>query len=103
MTALDFAMAMAFTDPNVSRAAWYRDASGQYSEVRVVLRRPDEQVSFGAGHLVVETVVADVRVSDVADPQPGDEVLIDEETFVVQGAPQRKSARLVWRMELVPA
>lgn len=103
MTALDFAMEMAFTDPNLSRAAWYRDQAGQYREVRVVLRRPDESIAFGAGRFVGETVLADVRVCDVAEPLDGQTILIEEESFLIQGAPIRQSTRLVWRLELVPA
>jgi len=102
MTALDFALEMAFTDPNISQPAWYRDQAGQYREVRVIVRRPDETVAFGAGRLIAETVIADVQVSDIREPLAGETIKIGAESFVVQGAPGRESARLVWRMELVP-
>ena len=102
MTALDFAMEMAFTDPNIAQTAWYRDQAGQYREVRVIVRRADETVAFGAGRLRAETVIADVRVCDITEPLAGETIQIGTEIFVVQGAPRCESARLVWRMELVP-
>ena len=102
MTALDFAVEMAFTDPNISQPAWYRDQTGQYREVRVIVRRPDETVTFGAGRLLAETTIADLQVCDISEPQAGETILIGEESFIVQGSPRRESARLVWRMELIP-
>lgn len=102
MTALEFAVEMAFTDPNISQPAWYRDQAGQYREVRVIVRRPDETVAFGAGRLIAETMIADVRACEITEPLAGETIQIGAERFVVQGAPRRESARLVWRMELVP-
>jgi hypothetical protein len=42
-------------------------------------------------------------VSEVAEPRAGDRVVVDDETFVIQGEPVRDSERLVWTLETRPA
>ena len=92
-----------FADPNLARDAIWRPSVGNPISIRVMLRRPDEVASFGESRFATDTTVLDIRVTQVAEPRPGDQVEIDGELFVVQGEPRRDSVRLVWRIEAVPA
>jgi hypothetical protein len=45
-----------------------------------------------------------VRTSQVANPRPGEQLIIDGPTFFIQGEPgQRDPDRLVWQMDVRPA
>ena len=49
-----------------------------------------------------ETTRLDVRVAEVADPRPGDRIVVDGDAFVVQGEPVRDRERLVWTLDARP-
>jgi hypothetical protein len=49
-----------------------------------------------------ETTHFDLRVSEVVTPRPGDRLILDGETFVVQGEPARDRERLVWTLDARP-
>ena len=74
----------------------------QIRTVRVVTKRPDEVLDFGESRVVAATTVAEVRVSEVPDPQEGDTLEIGDAVFVVQGAPRRDAERLIWSLDLRP-
>jgi hypothetical protein len=43
----------------------------------------------------------EVRVSEVASPRPGDQLIVDGQTLVVQGEPERCDPdRLVWTLDI---
>lgn len=100
MTAFAAALRSLFLDPNMSVLALYRaGGAGAGVAVRVMRSAPDELTNFSGQRFVVETVMIDVRVSDVSDLASGDTFDIDGEVFVVQGAPRRDEDRLTWRAE----
>ena len=103
MSAFSEALGMLFFDANLSVAIWHRDSEGQFTRARGILRRPDELTSFGAARLMSDTTRIDVRVADIPAPRPQEQILIGEETFLIQGEPQRDRERLVWTLELTPA
>ncbi len=103
MTALAAAVEALFVDPNISVEIWHRDMEGRFTKARGILRRPDEITSFGAARLVSQTAHLDVRVVDIPSPRPDEQILIGEETFLIQGEPRRDRERLVWTLELAPA
>jgi hypothetical protein len=70
--------------------------------VRVIRKAPDEVTAFGAAQILSDTTIIDVRVSEMANPKPGDGVSIGAENFVIQGEPKRDRDRLIWTLELVP-
>ena len=39
----------------------------------------------------------------VCDPRPQEQILIGEDTFLIQGEPRRDRERLIWTIELAPA
>ncbi|MCL7465538.1 hypothetical protein [Phaeovulum sp. NW3] len=102
MTAFAAALAQLFADPNLSVEFWHRDVAGQFVPARGILRRPDELTEFGAARLISEITRIDVPVSVLPAPRPGEEIVIGEETFLIQGEPRRDRERLVWTLELVP-
>ena len=103
MNALAEALGVLFLDANISVEIWHRDGEGQFTRARGILRRPDEITEFGLARLLSETTRIDVRVADIPDPHPQEQILIGEETFLIQGEPRRDRERLVWTIELYPA
>lgn len=103
MTAFDAATAMLFRDPNLSvAAAFLVGGVGEPQAVRVIRRRPDEAASFGNTRALVETMVIDVRTSDLPLIVKNDVFVIAGDLWKVSAAPQRDRERLVWRVELNP-
>jgi hypothetical protein len=102
MTAFAGLIGRLFADPNLGRDAVYEPAGGEPLSVRVVARRADAVTEFGDARLWSETTRLDLRVSEVAEPRPGDRIVVDGEVFVVQGQPVRDRERLVWTLELRP-
>ena len=103
MIAFSSAVDALFADPNLGRAATWEPADGDPFPVRIIARRADAITDFGDARLWSETTRIDIRVAELAEPRPGDRVVIDGETFVVQGAPVRDRERLVWTLDLRPA
>jgi hypothetical protein len=67
--------------------------------VRIIVSQPDEEISLGQLDLRVDTIVADVRISEVPDLANGDTFTIGDETFVVKGK-DRDPLRLIWTVDL---
>ena len=102
MLAIRAAIDVLFVDPNLGRDANYEPAEGEPFPVRVIARRADAVTDFGDARLWSETTRFDLRVSEVASPRPGDRLVLDGETFVVQGEPVRDRERLVWTLDVRP-
>lgn len=101
-----FAAAMddLFVDPNIAADAVYLPSSGGAgSDVRVILKRPDEVASFGEARIATETLTLLVRVAEIQDPEEDDQFLISGRNYVVQGAPIADAMRLVWTLNTRPA
>jgi len=102
VTAFAAAVDALFADPNLGRAAIYEPADGDPFPVRVIARRADAITEFGEARLWSETTRFDVRVAEVASPRPGDRIVIDDTTYIVQGEPTRDRERLVWTIDARP-
>ena len=102
MTAVAGLVDRLFADPNLGRDAAYDPAEGDAFPVRVIARRANSVADFGEARLWLETTRFDLRVSEVASPRPGDRLVLDGETFVVQGEPVRGRERLVWTVDVRP-
>jgi hypothetical protein len=93
-----------FADPNLGLDAMHRAGGADPGvPVRVIVRRPDRVGDFGATRIVAETLIIDVRVSEIAGPTDGDTIELDGTVYVVQGEPIRDAERLVWTIEGRPA
>ena len=103
MTAFAAAIGMLFSDPNISVEIWHRDIEGRFTKVRGILRRPDEITEFGSARLMSETTRVGVRVDDIPAPRPQEQILIGEDTFLIQGEPRRDRERLIWTIDLALA
>ena len=104
MTAFTDAVDLLFRDPNIGRDALYHPGgSGKGFPVRVIAKRPDEIVGFDETRIHAATTLFDVRVSEVAEPRPGDRLSVDGEDYLVQGEPMRDTERLIWTLEAYPA
>jgi hypothetical protein len=103
MLAISSAVDALFADPHLAREAVYAPADGDPFPVRVIARRADVVTDFGEARLWSETTKFDVRVSEIAAPRPGDRLVLDGDTFTVQGEPVRDRERLVWTLAARPA
>lgn len=104
MSVFSAAIDAIFADPNMAAdAVWKESGVGAGLPCRLILKRPDELTDFGGAQLVSSTVLADVRVSEIADPRPGDWIEIGSDRYEIQGKPRRDRERLVWQLELLPA
>ena len=92
-----------FADAHLASDIVYIAEGGAPSLVRAILRRPDDVTSFGEARIWSESTRLDLRLSEVANPRPGDRIEIDGEAFLVQGEPVRDRERLVWTVDLRPA
>ena len=102
MNAFAAAVGALFADPNIGRDAVYVADGGAPVLVRVVARRADAISDFGDARLWSETTRIDLRVSEVAEPRPGDLIEIEGDAFLIQGEPVRDRERLVWTVDLRP-
>jgi len=84
--------------------ATYTPAGGEAVPVRMIAKRPDTIVGFGETRIHAETATFEVRASEVASPRPNDQLIVDGQTFVIQGEPERRDPdRLVWTVDVRPA
>ena len=63
MSAIAAAFETLFADPNMARDAVFTPAGGSAVPVRVVVRRPDQTLTFGETRLHTTTALLDVRVA----------------------------------------
>lgn len=103
MSAFVAALSALFADPNIGRDAVYIVDGGVPVPVRIVARRADTITDFGDARLWSETTRVDLRVTEVAEPRPGDRIEIEGDAFLIQGEPVRDRERLVWTVDLRPA
>jgi hypothetical protein len=66
--------------------------------------RPDTIVGFGETRIHAETATFELRASEIANPRPDDQLIVDGQTFVLQGEPERHDPdRRVWTVDVRPA
>jgi hypothetical protein len=93
-----------FTDPVLSKPATYL-ALGTFTPypVRVISKQPDTVVGFGQSQIHVSTNVFDVRCSDIPEINIGDQITIENKTYIVQSEPTCDRDHLVWTLDTRPA
>ena len=102
--AFSAAMDDLFADPNIAADAVYLpQAGGAGSDVRIILKQPDEVVSFSDAKIASDTLTLLVRMTDIQDPEEDDMFLIGGKNYVVQGSPVADALRLVWTLNTRPA
>jgi len=104
MTVFAAAMDRIFANPSMAVVAlWISGTTSEEISIRVIRRAPDRITEFGAARLMSDTMVLDVRVSDLPDPRAGDLIVIGTDSFTIQGEPVRDSDRLIWTLDLQPS
>jgi hypothetical protein len=99
MTAFQEMIDALFADAALARTVTYTPVAGLPQTIRAVIRSPDRIVDVREMAIHTPTVVVDVRVSDVPDPNQGDTLTIDTFLYVVQGEPVRDAENLVWTLD----
>jgi hypothetical protein len=80
--------------------AIYQPSEGDPISVRVIASRPDAVTGFGETRIHAETAIFEIRTSEVASPRSGDQLTLDDDSFVIQGEPERRDPdRLVWTVD----
>lgn len=104
MNAFATAMDRIFSHADVAVAAvWISGSTSEERPIRVIRRAPDRVTDFGSARIVSDTTTVDVRVVELADPQPGDLIILGTDSYVIQGEPVRDSERLIWTLDLRPS
>jgi len=104
MSVFEAALGRIFGHPSMAVAAvWISATTSEERPIRVIRRAPDRITDFGAGRFVSETMIVDVRLSDLPDPRPGDLIVIGSDSFILQGEPIRDRERLIWSLDLRPS
>jgi hypothetical protein len=84
-------------------AVWISGTTSEERPIRVIRRAPDQITDFGSARILSDTTTVDVRVSELADPRPGDLIILGTDSFVIQGEPTRDAERLIWTLDLRPS
>jgi hypothetical protein len=98
--AFDDAMNRLFADPNLAREAIYQKPDVAPVTVRVIARQADQVLGFGDTRVRTGNSMFDVLAVDISDPRPGDTLIVDGESYIVQGEPVRDQERLVWTLDV---
>lgn len=102
MSAFAAATDILFADPNLGEhALWQAGGVGPGVPVRLIRRRPDAVVEFGASRALMATVLIDLRWTEAAAINEGDLVVIGTETFKIIGSPASDPLGLVFTCEAV--
>jgi hypothetical protein len=96
------ALDVLFADRNLGEhALWQAGGVGPGVPVRVIRRRPDAVVEFGASRALMVTVLLDLRTTEAEAIKEGDLVVIGANTFKVIGTPSSDPMGLVLTCEAV--
>ena len=88
-----------FSNSSLARDVLYTPVAGTARTLRAVIKSPDRIVDVREMAIHTPTLVVDVRVSDVLDPNEGDTLSIGALTYVVQGEPVRDTENLIWTLD----
>ena len=101
MSVFEAALGRIFGNPSMAVAGvWISATTSQERSIHVIRRAPDRITDFGAARFVSDTMMVDVRVSDLPDPRTGDLIVIGADSFTIQGEPVRDRERLIWSLDL---
>ena len=101
MNAFALATDTLFGDQNLALdALWRAGGAGPGVAIRAIRRSPDRALEFGDGRFVTDSVLIDIRVSEVAALAAGDTVEITGTIYEVRGAPVRNTDRMIWTAEV---
>ena len=104
MNAFSAAMDRVYANPSMAVAAvWISATTSEERPIHVIRRALDRITEFGAGRFLSDSMMVDVRVSNLPDPRPGDLIVIGADSFTIQGEPVRDREHLIWSLDLRPS
>lgn len=80
--------------------AFYR-VNGEDTPVKVILKSPDQIIDFREAQIHTPTNMMELRVTEIAKPKAGDEIILEGTSYRVQGEPVQDKHHLVWKMEVL--
>ena len=83
--------------------AEYHSVSGAVQSVRVIARRPEDIYELGEGRIHAENPIFDFRVSEVPEPQTGDQICLFGQCYRIETEPQIDQHHLIWTAESLPS
>jgi len=84
-------------------SATYTPAGGSPVTVTVIPRHPDEIIGLTDTPIQTATMLFDIRVSELADPDDGDVIAYKIVNYLVSGEPRREDDRgKIWTIETRP-
>ena len=93
-----------YANPSMAAAAvWISATTSEERPIRVIRSAPDRITDFGAVRFVSDTMMMDVRISDLPEPRSGDLIIIGTDSYTIQGEPLRDRERLIWSLDLRPS
>jgi hypothetical protein len=99
VTAFDIMIDAEFSDPNLSVAATYRPLAGGSLSIRAVRRGPVSEINMLQTRANVPAYAIDVRFSEVSQPRNGDQLDIDDDSFIVKSY-EADSEKLIWKLNV---
>lgn len=100
MSAFDIAIKTLFADPNLGVDAVFIPQVGQNATVRIITRAPDTFQNVGSSVIETPTLVLEVQVADCPDLASGDQFIIGDTLYIVQGEPRRDEVQLTWKVDV---
>jgi hypothetical protein len=88
-----------FSNSSLAQDIVYTPVAGTARTIRAVIKSPDRIVDVREMAIHTPTLMVDVRVSDVPDPNEGDILTIGPLLYAVQGEPVRDAENLVWTLD----
>ena len=82
--------------------AEYRPLAGSIQTIRVIARRPEDLYELGEGRIHAENPLLEFRVSEIALPQVGDQIYLQEQCYRIEREPQLDQHHLIWSVESLP-
>lgn len=74
--------------------------SGVPVTVRVILKRGDSVLDFGATRVISDAVYFEMRRTDDVTPQKGDRLEIGDRTYLIQAEPRMDDVKaLIWILD----
>lgn len=99
MTAFGVAINAIFADPNMSVPAEYRAGGADPAvSVRVMKSSPSVVSDWNSASIVQDSVLFDVRVSEIATPAIGDTFTISGTIYSVIDEPLLDAEGLIWQL-----
>lgn len=97
MTAFSFMIDDLFENPDLAEDAVYIASGTETSRsLRVIVLREDKIGDFGETKGRAQTILFEVRRSDVAAPVKGDKIVHGERNYVVQAPPKEEAGGELW-------